>query len=135
MGGSGNDGSNGGDGSSNGNETSTAEKAVTAISVAFTVLLIAFVVWQAVTATSSGAPQVRLLETSAMESGDVRVYVEVTNPQDIGLETVIVEANCTTPPPELTVEHVPAGGREVGYLVCPPGATNPDVSAAAWQEA
>lgn len=127
------DANDGGDGSNGG--TSAAEKAVMAVSVAFTVLLLAYVLWQAVTATSVGAPSARVLGTTTMESGDVRVHVEVTNPQDVGLETVIVEANCDTPPPDLTVEHVPAAGREVGYLVCPSGTTRPNVSVSAWQEA
>lgn len=131
--GNGGDASNGGGGSDGG--TSAAEKAVMAVSVTFTALLLAYVLWQAVTATSVGAPEARVLGTTTMESGDVRVHVEVTNPQDVGLETVIVEANCDTPPPDLTVGHVPAAGREEGYLVCPSGATNPDVSVSAWQEA
>lgn len=110
---------------------STAEKVLTGVSVAFTVLLFAYVAWQAVQQPDGTHPQVEIVGTDELQNGSVLVRVELTNPSDQGLVSATVEASCGRPPPDVTFEHVPAGGRDRGVLVCPPG-TRPSVSVSAW---
>lgn len=111
---------------------STAEKVLIGISVAFTLLLFGYVAWQAVQPPGSAHPQAKVVGTEQLSNGSVAVHVELTNPGNAGLISATVEASCDQPPPDTTLEYVPAGGREQGVLVCPPGTTRPDVSVSAW---
>lgn len=111
---------------------STAEKVLTGISVAFTVLLFGYVAWQAVQPPGGVGPQAEVTGTEQLSNGSVAVHVELTNPGDTGLVSATVEANCDQPPSDTTLEYLPAGGREQGVLVCPPGTTRPNVSISAW---
>lgn len=138
KGGGGRNGSGGGNG---GGETrgddqspSMAETAVMLVSALFTLLFLSFALWQAVAAPAGGTPTVRVADTRTTASGDVVVIVELRNTQEVGLSRATVEAECTTPPTDLTFEHVPAGGRRTGRMVCPPGTEDPKVSLASWIE-
>lgn len=111
---------------------STAEKVLTVISVAFAVLLFSYVAWQAVQPPDGTQPQVEVVGTDEAANGSVVVHVELTNPGNAGLISATAEASCGQPPPDVTFEYVPAGGREQGVLVCPLGTTRPDVSVSAW---
>lgn len=144
QGGRGNDGGRGGSDDGNGGPPpeqsgdegpSTMEKVVMVVSVTFTVLLFAYVVWQAAVTPSGVAPEANVIGTSQMADGDVRVNVEIVNSQDIGLLTATVEVDCTTPAPSVDFQHVPADGRMTGYLTCPPGTSNATASVSAWIEA
>lgn len=105
---------------------------LTGISVVFTVLLFGYVAWQAVQQPSGAHPQVEVVGTEQLSNDSVAVRVELTNPGNQGLISATVEVNCDQPPPDTTLEYVPAGGREQGVLVCPPGTTQPEVSVSAW---
>lgn len=113
-------------------EVSTAEKALTVVSVAFTVLVFGYVAWHAVKPPSEVQPKAEVVGTERAANGSVLVYVRFTSPGDSGLLSATVEADCERPPPEVVFENVPAGGREQGVLVCPPGTTNPNVSVSSW---
>lgn len=131
---SGGGGASGGSGN-DGDGPSHAEKAVMAISVAFTLALFAFVVWQAVTTPTGVPPQASVVGTQSMDDGSVRVTVRLLNPSDVGLQLVTVEVGCTTPPPEVQFQNVPADDYQVGYVRCPGGTTNPNASVSWWIEA
>lgn len=111
---------------------STAETVLTAVSVAFTLLLFGYVAWQAVDAPGSTQPRVEVLGTERLADGSLLVRVEFTNTGDVGLVSATVEAECGRPPPDATFEHVPAGGTQRATLVCPPGTGTPDVTVSAW---
>ena len=111
---------------------STAEKVLTAISIAFTVLVFAFVAWQAVQPPTSGAPRAKTVGVQTGPNGSTLVHVRITNPGNAGLLSATVEANCSQPPPEVAFENVPAGGQEEGVLVCPAGTTDLNVSVSSW---
>lgn len=132
----GGDGSPGGSGQDSGeNGPSTAEKAVMAISATFTVLLLAFVIWQALATPVGVPPQAAVVGTQPMPDGGVEVAVRLTNPGDGGLRTVTVEVACTGPPREIQFQHVPADDYQEGYVACPPGMTEPNASVSWWIEA
>lgn len=111
---------------------STVETVVMIVSVAFTLLLIGFVVWQALTTPTGVTPTASVTGVQPMADGTVRVAVELRNPNDVGIEAATVEVNCTTPPPEIRFEHVAATGTAAGYVECPGGTTDPDATLASW---
>lgn len=111
---------------------STAEKTLTAISIAFTLLLFGFVAWQAVQPPTGGQPQAEVLGTEEASNGSVLVTVELTNPGSAGLISATVESDCTRPPTETRFSYVPAGDREQAILVCPSGTTRANVSVSSW---
>jgi hypothetical protein len=131
SGGNGNGSGGNGDGSED-QGTSTTEKAVIAVSVAFTVLLFAYGGWQVVTAPAADVPRASVVGTEPTASGDVAVTVRLTNPRDAGLVTATVESDCTSPPPEVQFQYVPASTTRTGTLVCPHGTTDPNVSVSSW---
>lgn len=112
-----------------------AERLLMAASVVFTVLLFAFVLWQASTTAAVAEPAATVTETEPLPGGDVKVTVSFRNAQDIGLVAATVEVDCDAPPPEITFEHVPAGDRRTGQVVCPSGTENPTASVSTWIEA
>lgn len=111
------------------------ERILVAASVIFTVVLFSFVLWQAATTPTTAEPTATVTGTETLPSGDVKVSVSFRNAQDIGLVIATVEVDCDTPPPELTFEHVPADDRRAGYVICPPGTTNPTATVSTWTEA
>lgn len=133
-GGGNNGGKNSGQGTGEGGP-STAEKVVMAISVAVTVALFAFVIWQAMSTPTGVAPQATVVGTQSMADGSVEVAVRLTNPSGVGLQIATVEVNCTSPPPEIQFQNVPADDYQVGYVVCPNGTTDPGASVSWWIEA
>lgn len=107
------------------------EKAVMVVSVLFTLSLFGFAIWQSLTGASAVVPTADL--TGSEETSDgVQYTVELRNEGDIGLVSATVEVGCTDPPTTLTFENVPAGGRRVGTVVCPPGTSDPTVSVVTW---
>lgn len=129
--GGGRDGS-GGDG---GDGQSTVERAITVVSVVFTLAVVGVLVWQALTAPAGAQPRVSVVETGPAPGGGVGVTVELVNRGSVGVDAVTVELDCESPPPELTFQHVPASGRREGTVVCPAGTTAPNASIATWQQA
>lgn len=122
-----------GDGDADQSQTSTAHKAVVVVSVTFTVLLFAYAGWQmAAPPAQTNAPQVSVVDTAPIEDGNVAVTVRLRNPTDVGLVTVTVESNCSSPPAEVQFSYVPASSTRTGTLVCPSGTTSPTVSVANW---
>lgn len=107
------------------------EKAVMAVSVLFTLSLFGFAVWQSLTGAGAVAPAVGLTGSEASADG-IQYTVELRNEGDIGLVSATVEVGCTDPPITFTFANVPAGGRRVGTVVCPPGTSDPTVSVVAW---
>ena len=133
-GGSGVDGGSG-DGTGNGggsDEVSTAEKVVMVVSVGFTALLFGFALWQALTGPGALAPTVSVVGSQQAADGEVVYTVALGNPGDVGLVSATVEAGCADPPTEVTFENVPADGRRVGTVVCPPGTNDPELSVVSW---
>ena len=130
-----NGGGNGGDQGSEDSGPSTVEKAVMVISVGFTLALFAFVIAQALTTPTAVNPTVSVLGTQPMENGDVRVEVRLTNPSDVGIQFATAQVNCTSPPPEIQFQHIPADDYQIGYVVCPSGTTDPNASVSSWIEA
>lgn len=111
------------------------ERLVMAVSVVFTLLLFAYVSWQAVTTPSAAEPSAAVTGTEQLTTGQVAVTVTLRNEQDIGLVSATVVVDCGTPPPEITFEHVPTAGRRIGTVVCPAGTTAPNATVSAWIEA
>lgn len=107
------------------------EKVVIVVSVLFTVLLFGFAIWQSLTGAGAVAPAVDLTEGEETADG-VRYTVELRNEGDVGLVSVTVLVRCTDPPTSFTFDNVPAGGRRVGTVVCPPGTSDPTVSVVSW---
>ncbi|WP_459194262.1 hypothetical protein [Halosimplex sp. J119] len=123
-------GQNGGSGDQQG--PSWAEKGVMVVSVAFTVLLFAYAGWQMVGTPTGETPQVSVEGTDPLENGSVAVTVRLRNPSDVGLVSATVEANCSSPPPEIGFSYVPAASTRTGTLVCPRRTTDPSVSVSSW---
>lgn len=123
-----------GDGGSDDDGPSGAEKAVMAISVGFTLALFAFVVWQAMTTPTGVPPQASVIGTQSMSDGSVTVSVRLDNPSDVGLQMATVEVDCTSPPPEIQFQNVPADDYQIGYVNCPSGTSNPNASVSWWIE-
>lgn len=119
----------------NADDSSWIERALMAVSGIFTMILLLFVLWQALTTPASVDPMAAVTATETLANGDVRVTVTFRNEQNGGLTMALVEVDCDTPPPALTFEHVPADDRRTGYVICPPGTTNPTASVSAWTEA
>lgn len=119
----------------NGEGSTWAERFLMVMSVIFTVALLSFVLWQALTTTATPIPTASVTATETLPGGDVQVSVVFRNPQSVGLVMATVEVDCDTPPPELTFEHVPADGRRTGTVICPPGTTNPTATVSTWTEA
>lgn len=115
--------------------TSPGERLLMAVSVAFTLLLFAFALWQGVTTPTAAEPTASVAGTETLPDGDVRVAVVLRNAQDTGLVLATVEVDCGTPPPELTFEHVPADDVRTGHVRCPPGTEAPNATVSAWTEA
>lgn len=114
---------------------SWAERLLMVISVAFTLALFAFVIWQGATTPAAGEPTAQVTGTETLPSGDVKVAVDFRNPKDVGLIRATVEVDCDTPPSELQFEHVPAEDRRTGHVICPPGTENPSATVSTWIEA
>jgi hypothetical protein len=113
-------------------DPSIAEIAVMAISVLFTLSLVAYGGWQMATAPSATTPEATAVASESTPNGGVVVTVRLRNPGDVGLVSATVEANCTTPPPSVQFSYVPAASTREGKLVCPAGTTDPNVSVASW---
>ena len=124
-----------GGGKSGDESPGTVEKLVMAISVAFTVALFAFVLWQATTTPTAVDPTASVVDSQAMSGGNVRVTVKFTNPSDVGVEMAIVEVDCTNPPTDVEFQHVPAEDYQEAQVTCPSGTSNPEASVAWWTEA
>lgn len=113
----------------------TVEKALMALSVAFTVALVAYAGWQlAVAPADPTAPEVRIVDTETLPDGSVAVTIELHNDGVTGLRTATVESSCTNPPTEVTFSMVPADATRRATLVCPPGTTTPTVTVTNWVE-
>lgn len=135
MSGSSSDGGGEGGQSDGEQQTSTGEWLVMVVSVLLTLSLLAYGGLQIVTTPEATTPTATVSETETLPSGDVAVTVQLDNPADVGLVSATVEANCTTPPPSVELEYVPAASTRRATLVCPGGTTEPDVSVADWVRA
>lgn len=140
RGGSGGD--NGGAGGNNGDSSdsesgpSTVERAVSVVSVVFTVLLFAFLVWQALQVPADTSPRADITDTERLPDGQVKVTVVLTNPASEGLLSATVEVDCTRPPPSVQFTHVPTDGRQHAVFVCPSGSVaNASANVTTWQTA
>ena len=129
------DGERNGGGRSEGEGPGTVEKIVMVLSVAFTVALLAFVLWQALTTPTGVDPTASIVDTQLMSGDGVRVTVQFTNPSDIGVEMALVEVDCTSPPTGVEFQHVPAEDYQEAKVVCPEGTTDPNASVTWWMEA
>lgn len=132
-------GVNGDTGATDGDDESgppaRVEMVVIAVSTLFTLALFAYVLWQATLGSTAVAPAAHVVDTTRLPGGDVQVEVAVENDRGRGLETVTVAVHCTSPPAEMTFDHVPVDGRRIGFVVCPPGTGTPEVTVTGWQEA
>lgn len=113
-------------------QVSAAEKIVMVASVAFTVALFGFALWQALTGPGALAPTATVVSSQPVQDGGVQYTIELRNPGDVGLVSATVEAACTDPPAEIVFENVPADGRRSGTVVCPAGTDDPAVSVSSW---
>ncbi|MFD1512121.1 hypothetical protein [Halomarina rubra] len=113
-------------------DVSPLETALSVLSVAFTVALFAFVLYQTVSTPMAADPTVRVLATETTDSGEVLVTVELRNQQGSGLASATVEVACDDPAPDVTFEHVPADGTEEGVVRCPADSNTTDAAVATW---
>ena len=114
----------------------TAEKAMMAVSVLFTVAVLAYAGWQVVTSpAATPAPEAEVVGTETLSDGRVAVTVQLNNRLDRGLIVATVESQCASPPPSVQFSYLPADSTRTGTLVCPAGTENPSVSVASWVEA
>ena len=127
---------NGGNGGSGGDGPSTAEKAITVVSVLFTLLLFALLVSQALSVPAEATPEAHVESVEELPGNRTAVTVVMRNPSNEGLLTATVAVGCTQPPPTIDFTHVPTDGRQKAVLVCP-GAVGSDVTAnvTVWQSA
>jgi hypothetical protein len=122
-----------GDGS---DSPSTAEKAVTVLSVVFTVFLFAFLVWHALQVPADATPRADIERVEELPGDRVGVTVLLTNPGSEGLLSATVAVNCTQPAPSAEFTHVPTDGRRSAVLVCPAGTgRNATANVTMWQTA
>lgn len=110
-------------------------RAFMAASTLVTLSLLGYVLVQALQSSADTVPEARVIATAVDDDGSVLVTVEVQSPGGVGLIEATVEVDCKTPAPSLTLQEIPAGGRRVGTLVCPPGTVDPRASVASWMPA
>jgi len=90
--------------------------------------------WQAAVTTADGVPTatVEAIEPMPAPDDDRRqVTVRLDNQDGTGLSSVQVAVRCGDSERSLAFEHVPAGGRRTGTVVCPAG-TAPISEVVAW---
>lgn len=106
-----------------------------AVSTLLALALIAYLLYQAVTLPSNGAPKAEVAGVETMPEGDVLVTVTLINEGPLGMREVGVEIRCGDPPVEITFENVPAQSTRTGKALCPPGTTQPEVGVSFWRSA
>jgi len=103
-------------------------------SVLLIVATLGYVGWQAAVTTADGVPTatVEAIEPMPAPDDDRRqVTVRLDNQDGTGLSSVQVAVRCGDSERSLAFEHVPAGGRRTGTVVCPAG-TAPISEVVAW---
>lgn len=101
----------------------TAELALTAISVTFTVLLVGFLVWQALTTPVDAVPEASVVEVTQTGSGERQVDLEIVNRGSRGLLSASVEVDCGASSQAVTFDNVPADGIQRATVLCPAGSS------------
>lgn len=112
------------------------EKAVSVVSVLFTVMLFAFLIWQALQVPANTSPDAHIANTEELPDGQVAVTVVLRNSASRGLLSATVAVDCEQPPPNFQFMHVPASSRQEAVLVCPAsGVGNATANVTTWQTA
>jgi hypothetical protein len=133
------DGSDGAGSNEDGRDPSDRlERVVATVSVAFTVVLLAFVLWQAATTPSEAVPtaSIETVETPPYrDSGPetLRVTVRFDNEGGVGIESATVGVECGGADRTLQFDHVPADGYKTTTVTCPVG-SEPSVTVESWTD-
>lgn len=113
------------------------EQAVVVASVLIVVALFGYVAWQATVTTAGGVPTATVEAVEPMPGPDddrLRVTARLDNRRGTGLASVGVVVRCGGTERSLSFEHVPAGGRRAGTVLCP-AETEPAAAVVTWTEA
>ncbi|WP_380677040.1 hypothetical protein [Salinigranum sp. GCM10025319] len=100
------------------------ERLVSGVSVAFTLVLLSYVLWQGATAPAGAAPtaSVESVESPPYDDGGpatLRVTVRIENRGGTGLESVVVGLDCGDAERTIRFAHVPGNGHRTATATCP----------------
>lgn len=112
---------------------SRVEVLVMVASVALTVALFAFVVWNGVAGVDGATPAVTVERAGTTDDGRTLHDVRFSNPGDRGVERATAIVSCGDRPREVTFEHVPPNGHREATVACPAGAGEPGADVVSWQ--
>ena len=108
------------------------EEAVMLVSAVVTLSLHLYVGWHIVAVPASSAPRATVAGTESLPDGRVAVHVKLRVPEDGGLRSATVSAECASPPPSVSFSNLPESSTWRGTIVCPAGTTDPSVSVGSW---
>jgi hypothetical protein len=114
------------------------ERLVAGISVAFTLLLLGYVLWQGA-ATPEGAVPAASVEAVESPPYDdrgpdrLRVTVRIENHGGTGIESAVVGVDCGEAERTIRFTHIPGGGYKTATVTCPLE-TTPTVTVETWIE-
>jgi hypothetical protein len=114
------------------------ERVVAVVSIAFTVLLLSFVLWQGATTGSGAIPTATVERVESPPHGDggperLRVTVRLENQGEGGIESATVAVECGDARRTVQVTHVPGDGHKTATVTCPVG-TTPTAAVESWTD-
>ena len=114
------------------------ERVVAVASIAFTVLLLSFIVWQGATTGAGATPTATVEAVESPPYGDggperLRVTVRLENRGGSGIESVTVAVECGETPRRVQFTNVPGGGHKTATVLCPVGSV-PTAAVESWTE-
>lgn len=116
-------------------EPGRLDRGLMILSALFTLALLAYVTWHAVTAPDGTPPTAEVVSMEPLPDGELLLRIRLVNAGSTGLLRAEVEIACGDPPPTIQFEQVPAGGVRYAHVTCPPGTVAPQVSVVSFIEA
>jgi hypothetical protein len=114
------------------------ERVVAVGSIAFTVLLLSYIIWQGATTGAGAISTVTVERVESPPHGDggpegLRVTVRLENQGGRGVESATVAVECGDARRTVQFTHVPGDGHETATVTCPVG-TTPTAAVESWTE-
>jgi hypothetical protein len=114
------------------------ERVVAVASIASTVLLLSFIIWQEATTGAGVIPTATVESVESPPHGDggaerLRVTVRLENQGASGIESATVAVGCGDARRTVQFTHVPGDGHETATVTCPVG-TTPTAAVESWTE-
>lgn len=103
------------------------------LGIALVAGLLLYVSWNAVTETGV-RPHAEIAYTHDISQEHKIVTVRLRNPQRAGLSSATIEVGCQNPAIQLTFQHVPAEGSQLGKVLCPANTTSTETTVLSWKE-